>query len=179
MQHKLPTKLPETEPAISEMRCSDNLVLKRRWFLAASGTAALSFNTLTSIPALADQDKAEPIPQLKTVSVSAFIDRALEMRQTAIELGDQAYGAVVVRDGKIIGQSWSRVVIDEDPTGHAEMAAIKDAAQRLGSRELEGATMYSSSRPCPMCEAAAYWAGIGRMVYGRNADDAGAPKLCW
>ena len=100
------------------------------------------------------------------------------MRQKAIELGDQAYGSVVVRNGVIIGQSSSRVILDEDPTGHAEMAAIRDTARRLGSRDLNGATMYSSSRPCPMCEAAAYWAGIGQMVHGRDGDNAGAPKLC-
>ncbi|NNE79546.1 MAG: nucleoside deaminase, partial [Silicimonas sp.] len=80
------------------------------------------------------------------------------MRQTAVERGDQAYSAVIVQNNQIVGQSWSRVVIDQDPTGHAEMSAIRDAARRLDSRNLTGATMYSSSRPCSMCEAAAYWA---------------------
>ncbi len=108
----------------------------------------------------------------------AFMERAMEMRRLAVEKGDQAYGAIIVRDGVIVGQSWSRVVLDQDPTGHAEMAAIRDAARRLGDRDLAGAIMYSSSRPCPMCEAAAYWAGISGMRYGQRADNAGAPKLC-
>ncbi len=100
------------------------------------------------------------------------------MRRLAVEYGDQAYGAVIVRDSIVIGQSWSRVVLDQDPTGHAEIAAIRDAARRQKERNLKDAIMYSSSRPCPMCEAAAYWAGIDAMMYGMNANNAGAPKLC-
>lgn len=109
---------------------------------------------------------------------TAFIERAFEMRRLAVENGDQAYGAVIVRDNVIVGQSWSRVVLDQDPTGHAEISAIRDAARRLKSRSLRGAILYSSSRACPMCEAAAYWADIDGMVYGRNAGYAGAPRLC-
>ncbi len=118
------------------------------------------------------------IAQPETADDASFIERAFEMRQLAVDKGDQPYGAVVVLDGEIIGQSWSRVVLEKDPTGHAEMAAIRDAARRLGRRSLSGAIMYSSSHPCPMCEAACYWAGISRMVHGSNASDGGAPKLC-
>ena len=82
-----------------------------------------------------------------------------------------------VRNNQIVGQSWSRVVIDRDPTSHAEMSAIRDAARRLDDGDLTGSVMYSSSRPCPMCEAAAFWAGIGQLVYGRNLSSAGSPKL--
>ena len=108
----------------------------------------------------------------------AFIARAFEMQRLASDAGDQAYGAVVVRDGRIVGQAPSRVVIAGDPTAHAEMEAIRDAARRLGSRNLSGCLLYSSSRACPMCEAAAYWAGIDGMRYGRSARDAGRPTLC-
>ncbi len=108
----------------------------------------------------------------------AFIARAFEMQRAASAAGDQAYGAVVVRDGRIVGQAPSRVVTAGDPTAHAEMEAIRDAARRLGSRDLGGCMLYSSSRACPMCEAAAYWAGIGGMVYGRDARNAGRPSLC-
>ena len=85
---------------------------------------------------------------------------------------------MVVRDGRIVGQSPSQVVQRRDPTGHAEMEAIRDAARRLGSRDLSGCILYSSSPPCPMCEAAAYWAGIESMVYGRGAQAGGRPRLC-
>lgn len=120
----------------------------------------------------------EPIVQPVSGTDIALIERAFKMRQRAIENGDQAYGAVVARDGIIIGQSWSRVIVDQDPTAHAEMSALRDASRRIGNRHLNGSVLYSSSKACPMCEAAAYWAGIERMVFGRNADDSGAPRLC-
>ena len=111
-------------------------------------------------------------------SAGDFIDRAFAMRQEALDGGDQGYGAVVVREGRIIGQSPSRVVEKRDPTAHAEMEAIRDAARRTAGRGLDGAVLYSSSPPCPMCEAAAYWAGIERLVHGSEARDAGRPRLC-
>lgn len=100
------------------------------------------------------------------------------MRRQAISTGDQGYGALVVRDKLIVGQSPSRVIVNSDPTAHAEMEAIRDAAMRLGSRDLSGCTLYSSSPACPMCEAAAYWANIDRMVYGDSVNDGGRPSLC-
>lgn len=152
--------------------------MARRWLLAASGALAFFLGSGRRKAVGAGQQAVEPILQPASPSDSAFIERAFEMRQLALDLGDQAYGAVVVRDGRIIGQSWSRVILDQDPTGHAEIAAIRDAARRLKSRDLSGAVLYSSSRPCPMCEAAAYWAGIEKMVHGRSASDAGRPRLC-
>ncbi len=120
---------------------------------------------------------AEPIDQPDPATPEAFVARAFEMRRRAAGEGDQPYGAVVVRDSVIIGQSPSRVVVNQDPSAHAEMEAIRDAARRLGSRDLSGAVLYSSSRPCPMCEGAASYAGIARMVHGRGLSDAGAPRL--
>lgn len=119
-----------------------------------------------------------PVVQPDNPGVKAFIRRAFDMRQQAIERGDQAYGAVVVRDGIIVGQSPSQVVVHRDPTAHAEMEAIRDAARRLGSRDLHGCILYSSSSPCPMCEAAAYWADIEELVYGVEAQEGGSPQLC-
>lgn len=103
--------------------------------------------------------------------------RALAMRSAAEAAGDQPYGAVVVQGSRIVGEASSAVIVAFDPTAHAEMQAIRDAARRLGRRDLAGATLYSSSRPCAMCEAAAYWAGIERMVHGSALMDAGAPRL--
>ena len=107
----------------------------------------------------------------------AFAARAFTLRDQAVEDGDQPYGAVVVLDGRIIGEAASRVVVNRDPTAHAEMEAIRDALRRRGIGDLTGAILYSSSRPCPMCEAAASYAGIARMVHGRSRTDAGAPRL--
>lgn len=104
-----------------------------------------------------------------------FMARARAARDAAVASGDQPYGAVVVRDGVIVAVSPSRVVVDGDPTAHAEMSALRAAARALGQADLSGCVLYSTSRPCPMCEAAAYWAGIERMVHGEALSDAGRP----
>lgn len=150
----------------------------RRHLLAATGLAALSVCRGGPVLGETSPDHDNPIWQPNNPGDEAFISRAFEMRQAAIEFGDQAYGAVIVRDSVIIGQSWSKVILDRDPTAHAEMAAIRDATRRIDSRNLAGAVMYSTSRPCPMCEAAAYWAGLGQMVFGREKRRGGSPKLC-
>lgn len=106
-----------------------------------------------------------------------FMARAVRMRAAAAASGDQPYGAVIVRDGRIVGEAPSRVVVDGDPTAHAEMEAIRDAARRLGTRNLDGCVMYSTARPCPMCEAAAYWANVERLVFGAQVTSGGAPRL--
>ena len=118
------------------------------------------------------------IEQPAETNDTALVERAFAMRRLALDGGDQGYGAIVVRDGEIVGQAPSRVVTRGDPTAHAEMEAIREAAARLGQRNLAGCTLYSSSHPCPMCEAAAYWANIERMIWGRDARDAGPPGLC-
>ncbi len=105
-----------------------------------------------------------------------FMARAFEMRQTATASGDQPYGAVVVKDGKIVGEGPSRVVVNGDPTAHAEMEAIRDAARRLGSRNLDGCTIYATSRPCRMCETGAYWANVSHVYYGEAVTDGGRPS---
>ena len=153
-------------------------IYARRGILMATAISVLMLGPRHSFNAHADQKEVGRIPQPKTADEMAFMQRAFDMRQRAVDYGDQAYGAVIVRDNIIVGQSWSRVILDQDPTAHAEMSAIRDAARRLNSRDLSGAVMYSSSRPCPMCEAGAYWAGIGQMLYGRKVNSAGSPKLC-
>jgi len=104
-----------------------------------------------------------------------FIDAAFRMRDDAVRAGDQAYGAVVVKDGRIVGFGPSRVIQNKDQTAHAEREAIRDAQVKVG-RDLSGCLLYSSSRPCSACEAAAAEANIARMIHGRNATDAGVPR---
>lgn len=82
------------------------------------------------------------------------------------------FGAVVVRDGQIIGEGWNRVLETNDPTAHAEIIAIRDACARLGTYDLGGAVLYTSCEPCPMCLAAIYWARIGHIHYGNARQDA-------
>jgi len=121
--------------------------------------------------------KAGAIDQPENPTAQDYMERVFNLRQQALDSGDQPFGAVIVKDGRIVGQSQSRVVLDRDPTGHAEMDAIRDAARRLGARDLGGCDMYSSSHPCPMCEAAAYWTGLSRYFHGRSISEGGAPSL--
>ena len=81
-----------------------------------------------------------------------FIAAAFRMKDEAVRAGDQAYGAVVVKDGRIIGFGPSRVVLKKDWTAHAEREAIREAQARLGRTDLSGCMLYSSSRPCSECE---------------------------
>ena len=146
--------------------------------MGLAGIAALIIPMFASRRGNAASSAANNIQQPHAKNDQSFIDRAFEMRRLALNTGDQGYGAVVVRDGIIVGQSPSHVIVHRDPTAHAEMEAIRDAAARLGSRNLSGCTLYSSSPACPMCEAAAYWADIDRMVYGEVVSDGGRPSLC-
>ena len=148
-------------------------VLRRLWLCGAGLVGVSLAMTARGRAARA----GEPIVQPDAPGPQAFMDRAFAMRRRAEAAGDQPYGAVVVRDGRLVGEAPSAVVTSRDPTAHAEMAAIRDAASRLGRRDLGGCTLYSSSRPCPMCEAAASWAGIERMIHGAALADAGAPRV--
>ena len=98
------------------------------------------------------------------------------MKDAAVKAGDQAFGAVVVKKDRIVGFGPSRVVLDSDPTAHAERVAIREAQARLGTTDLSGCALYSTSRPCADCEAAAREAKIARMYYGPDATDAGPPR---
>ena len=113
-------------------------------------------------------------------TTDAFVKRAFEMRDLAVARGDQGYGAIIVHaaSGQIVAQSPSRVVTNGDPSAHAEMEAIRDAARRLKSRDLSDYVMYSSTRPCAMCEAAAYWANLNAFYFGGQAAGGKAPRLC-
>ena len=108
-----------------------------------------------------------------------FLARAIELAQKGSEQGDGGpFGAVIVRDGKIIAEDWNRVVARHDPTAHAEIGAIRSACATLGDFHLAGCTLYASSEPCPMCLAAAYWAHIERIVFANSRAEAAAIGFC-
>lgn len=130
-----------------------------------------------ALPVGAQQHRMPTITQPATATRQAFMERAFEMRRIATERGDQPYGAVIVKGNAIVGEGVSAVVTGNDPTAHAEMQAIRDAARRLGTSNLTGCDMYGTSRACPMCEAGAYWARLATMYHGASITDAGAPRL--
>ncbi len=126
--------------------------------------------------ALARGAGARTLQQPAEANHAGFMQRASEMRRRAVARGDQAYGAVLVKDGRVVGEGVSAVVVNRDPTAHAEMEAIRDARLRLGTRDLSGCVLYGTSRACPMCEAAAWQAGVSRMLAGDPVSDHGAPR---
>ena len=123
---------------------------------------------------------ASTVPAAATTTSAAdrqrFMDRAFEMRRKAVERGDQPFGAVIVKNGQVVGEGASAVVTVPDPTAHGEIQAIRDAARRLGTAQLAGAELYTTFRPCPMCETAAHWAGVARIYHGESITDAGPPR---
>jgi guanine deaminase len=83
-------------------------------------------------------------------------------------------GAVIVRDGEVLAEGWNQVTSTNDPTAHAEVTAIRRACEAVGDFVLQGATLYTSCEPCPMCLASAYWARVSRIVYANTREDAAA-----
>lgn len=102
-----------------------------------------------------------------------FMLRAIELSQTHMRQGHGGpFGAVIVKDNKIIGEGWNKVTSKNDPTAHAEMEAIRMAAQHLNDFQLQDCEIYTSCEPCPMCLAAIYWARIKKIYYANTHDDA-------
>lgn len=101
-----------------------------------------------------------------------FLQRAIEIAKIGISSGGGPFGAVIVKDDKIISEAFNMVTLNNDPTAHAEILAIRHAASVLKSYELDDCTLYSSCEPCPMCLGAIYWSGIKKVVYGCNRADA-------
>jgi tRNA(Arg) A34 adenosine deaminase TadA len=106
----------------------------------------------------------------------AFMREAIALSIEKMKAGEGGpFGAVIVKDGQIIGRGWNRVSSANDPTAHAEIMAIREACAALGTFELTGCEIYSSCEPCPMCLSAIYWARIGRLFFAATrADAAGA-----
>ena len=106
-----------------------------------------------------------------------WYEAAAAQKRLAESWGDQGYGAVLVLHGALVGEGPSRVVKNRDADAHAEREAIKNAQRRLGRTSLAGSVLYSTSRPCALCETAAARAGVSRMVFGPALSDAGAPHV--
>ena len=102
----------------------------------------------------------------------AFLRLAVELAMVSVKKGTGPFGAVVVRAGTVIGRGHNQVTSALDPTAHAEIVAIRDAAQSIGDFELNNCDLYTSCQPCPMCLGAVYWAGIGRVFFANTTQDA-------
>jgi pyrimidine deaminase RibD-like protein len=118
-----------------------------------------------------------PIVQPSAPTAANFFAAARALRDQAVREGDQAYGAVVVRNGMIVGQGRNYVVLHSDPTAHSELLAVRDAARRLGTRDLSDCDVYSTAIPCPMCQGALYWGRVRRVYTEGGSEQGMVPKL--
>jgi tRNA(Arg) A34 adenosine deaminase TadA len=139
--------------------------VKRRTLLGA--VACFPFLVRATL-AWSDSSSANPDPR--------WYEAAVSMLRQAESWGDQPYGAVLVLEGALVGEGPSRVVKNRNIDAHAEREAIRDAQRRLGRKELPGAVLYSTSRPCRLCEAAAAEAKVSCMYFGPTLINAGAPR---
>lgn len=103
-----------------------------------------------------------------------FMRKAIELsrRASIVEKTGGVFGAVIVKDGKIIAEGYNQVRKQNDPLWHAEMQAIREACKKLGTPHLEGCVLYTSAECCPMCLATAYWAHLDHIYYGATTEDA-------
>ena len=104
----------------------------------------------------------------------SFMDLPLKAAQTAEKAGEVPIGCVIVRDGEVIAQAGNRTLTDRDPTAHAEILAIREAAKRIGSERLTGCDLYVTLEPCTMCAAAISFARVRRLYYGAADPKGGA-----
>lgn len=104
----------------------------------------------------------------------AFMQKAIELSIQNVDNGGGPFGAVIVKDGRIIATGVNRVTANNDPTAHAEVSAIREACRNMADFRLNGCTIYTSCEPCPMCLSAIYWAGISKIFYGNTKEDAEA-----
>ena len=111
---------------------------------------------------------------MPTVPDEDFMAAALELARAAGAAGEVPVGAVVVLDGAIVGRGWNQPIGRHDPTAHAEVMALRDAAQRLSNYRLPGATLYVTLEPCAMCVGAIMHARIARVVFGARDPKTGA-----
>ena len=108
----------------------------------------------------------------------SFMDRALEEARAAQAAGEVPVGCVLVRDGTVVASAGNRTLRDTDPTAHAEMVALREAARKTGNHRLIGASLFVTVEPCAMCAGALVQARIARLVYGADEPKGGAIRTC-
>lgn len=111
-------------------------------------------------------DRRPRLLQSRTMNDEYFMREAMSLARSAECLGEVPVGAVLVLDGEIVGRGFNSPIGESDPTAHAEIAALRDAARRLGNYRLPGSTLYVTLEPCAMCAGAMMHARVARVVYG-------------
>ena len=101
-----------------------------------------------------------------------FMQRAIELSIESINSGGGPFGSVIAKDGNIISEGMNRVTVNNDPTAHGEITAIRQACKKLNTFDLNGYELYTNCEPCPMCLSAIYWSHIEEVYYANTRDDA-------
>lgn len=120
------------------------------------------------------QKRKKNLEEYKNEFNPEFMRKAIELSRhgSMIEKTGGVFGAVIVKDGKIIAEGYNQVMKHNDPTWHAEMQAIREACKKLGTPHLEGCVLYTNAECCPMCLAASYWAHLDHIYYSSTTEDA-------
>jgi guanine deaminase len=135
-----------------------------------AGQCACAVKLILTLPSRHPPDRAR---LMLTDADKGFLLRAIDLSRSALEVRDTVpFAAVVVLDGEEIGRGTNRVVELLDPSAHAEIMALRDAAKKVRKYLLPGSVLYSSCEPCPMCLAACYWARVSRIVFGASSSQA-------
>ena len=111
---------------------------------------------------------------IRAMTAPSFMELALKAAEAAAEAGEVPIGCAIVRDGEVVAFSGNRTLADRDPTAHAEMLAIRAAAEKIGSERLIDCDLYVTLEPCTMCAAAISFARIRRLYYGATDPKGGA-----
>lgn len=119
-----------------------------------------------------DSANGSSAPSLRVKAADPFMRAAIAEAFKGVKKAHGGpFGAVIVKDGVIVGRGHNRVLADADPTCHGEIAAIRDACKKLGTHDLSGCVIYTTGEPCPMCLYACLWANIGKVYYGCTIAD--------
>ena len=101
-----------------------------------------------------------------------FMTRAIELSRESVNSGGGPFGSIIVKNDKVIAEGSNKVTLNNDPTAHGEIVAIRKACKSLNNFNLSGCELYSTCEPCPMCLSAIYWAHIDKVYYANTRDDA-------
>ena len=101
-----------------------------------------------------------------------FMQKAIELSIESVNKGGGPFGSVIVKDDKIIAEGSNKVTLNNDPTAHGEIVAIRQACKTLNNFDLSGCELYSTCEPCPMCLSAIYWARMNKIYYANTREDA-------
>ncbi len=148
--------------------CSARIIIGRK------STVYFSYNPIKIKKMYICYSKKIKRNNLHMIDHKTFMARAIELSEQSVKNGGGPFGAVIVKEGKIVAEGFNQVTKNNDPTAHAEVTAIRNASSILNTFDLSGCVIYTSCEPCPMCLGAIYWAGIEKMFYGNTKQNAAA-----